>query len=430
MNIKQIEQPYRQYMYAYPHKKSYRSLHKIDIRDYLHHLNDNINHLYIHLPFCETKCGFCNLFSLPNRDTSYIDKYLITMENQLIQYGQLEDIRKAKFSSLVVGGGTPLFLDKKQIEKMFSLVENYLPIKVKSTYTVIETSPNQSELDKLELIYNRGIDRISIGVQSFKDEELKTLKRFHSVQEARNALTRIKKVGFKELNVDLIYGIPGQTTKTIKESIYETLNFNPQEIFIYPLYLREGTAMYKLARSYQDTRMEMYHFITQMLTSNGYEQTSMRRFVLSGMKQATDCGFDNTLALGCGGRSYLGNLHFCEPFATHTSQCKSIVDDYIQKDDFYYATHGCILNEDEQKRRYTIKHLLYYQGINQKEYSRLFNSNIKDDFPFIQDLIQSAYLIHQEDYLRLSSQGIALSDYIGPMFISDEVKEKMDFYQL
>lgn len=429
-HVSLVDNPYRQYMYAYPHKRAYRKFDKADIRQYLCHLAANTNHLYIHLPFCHTKCGFCNLFSVTGKHPSYIDEYLDAIERQLQQYSKPEEVQAASFSSLVIGGGTPLLLSEHQLERLFSLVEKYLPLKLSETYTVIETSPAYSDESKLRLIRSRGVNRISLGVQSFVLDELKTLGRSHSVKEAQEALGRIKKTGFDELNVDLIYGIPKQTVESVGYSVNKTLEYQPQEIFIYPLYLKEGTCMYRLTEGYKDVRLEMYKVVRNLLLASGYRQTSMRRFALNGLEQSASCGFDNVLALGCGGRSYLGNLHFCEPFAVNQQQCKRIVNSYVQQTDFYHAAHGYVLNDDEQRRRYAIKHLLFYTGINETEYRSIFKSDVSVDFPFIADLINLGYVLKQNGMLALTPEGLALSDYIGPMFISDEVQHKMNTFRL
>lgn len=425
-----IGNAYIQYMYAYPHKRAYRDLDKIDIRKYLYHLSDNTNHIYIHLPFCQAKCGFCNLFSVTGKDLSYIDEYINTIERQLQQYGEQQEVQNAVFSSVVIGGGTPLLLSEQQLEQMFFAVEKYLPVKMNEIYTVIETSPIYSDENKLELIHDRGVNRISIGVQSFVANELKMLGRSHTTEEAHEALERIKKEDFEELNIDLIYGIPKQTVKSVCYSIKETLSYRPEEIFIYPLYLKEGTRMHRSAEGYEDMRLEMYCTIRDLLLTNGYKQTSMRRFVRSGLVQSTGCGFDNVLSLGCGGRSYLGNLHFCEPFAVNQQQCKHIIDDYIRQTDFYQATHGYILNDNEQKRRYAIKHLLFHTGIDEVEYRSFFKSDVAEDFPFIEELITSGCVIKANGKTQLTPYGLSLSDYIGPMFISEEVQHKMNTFEL
>ncbi|MDR0659885.1 MAG: radical SAM protein [Prevotellaceae bacterium] len=212
-------------MYAYTHKRAYRDLGNIDIRQYLHHLADNTNHLYLHLPFCRSKCGFCNLFSLAGASSSDVDKYSDSVEQQLIHYGKPEQVQQARFSSLVAGGRTSLLLNEQQLERMFLSVEKYLPVEADNIYTVIETLPIFSDENKLGLIRNRGVNRISIGIQSFVAEEFKIFGRSHTVKQSNEALERIKKAHFGELNVDLIYGIPQQTIDSVCYSVNEALSY-------------------------------------------------------------------------------------------------------------------------------------------------------------------------------------------------------------
>ncbi len=422
--------PYEQYMYAYPHKTAYRPLNNIDIRPYLRHLGAQANHIYIHLPFCQSKCGFCNLFSVAGSKPAYIDDYLCTIERQLTQYATQSEVRNARFSSLIIGGGTPLVLSEGQLQRLFAMVEKHLPIRVKDVYTVIETSPTQSDNGKLQLIHNAGVNRISLGVQSFVADELTCLGRSHSVEQAREALKRIAATGFDEINIDLIYGIPNQTMDSLSYSVEQALTYTPHEIFIYPLYLKPGTSMFRKHTDYKDSRAEMYAAVRKQLLSAGYTQTSMRRFVRDGNEQATSCGFDNTLALGCGGRSYLSNLHFCEPFAVSPQHCKATIDSYIAQTDFLHATHGSLLSDDEQKRRYAIKHLFFHTGIDEQEYIQHFNSSAWNDFPFLKPLEDEGFIYRKNSCILLTESGLALSDGIGPMFISPDVRRLMAEYTL
>lgn len=425
----QISTPYKQYMYAYPHKTAYGKLNDIDIKPYFRFLNSSTNHLYVHLPFCQAKCGFCNLFSVAGGSSSYIDSYLDTIERQLAHLTRHEEVYKARYASLVLGGGTPLLLSINQLVRLLDMVEKYLPVSLTETYSVVETSPKQSETEKLKRIKERGVNRLSLGVQSFLEDELKTLGRSHSLGDILQALERIHKVGFDEVNLDLIYGIPGQTEESFNHSINRVLDFRPHEIFAYPLYVKEGTPLFSCINNGEDTRLALYRLVRDKLVAAGYRQTSMRRFTLDD-KPDSGCGFDNTIALGCGGRSYLGNLHFCEPFTVNQQQCKKSIDSYLQKTDFMRATNGFILNPDEQKRRYAIKHLLYHTGIGKVEYSRSFNSNVTNDFPIIAQLVERGYAYNENETVKLNDQGLALSDYIGTLFISPDVQQKMDSYIL
>ena len=129
---------YQQYMYSYPHKTAYRTLEGVDIRDYLPRLEQEENSLYFHIPFCQAKCGYCNLFSVTGKGADYVDAYLDAMERQMKQY----DLASYSFSDVTIGGGTPLYLEEKQLVRLFGMIEE---VQGRTEYPVIiETSPNQT----------------------------------------------------------------------------------------------------------------------------------------------------------------------------------------------------------------------------------------------------------------------------------------------
>jgi oxygen-independent coproporphyrinogen-3 oxidase len=292
-----------------------------------------------------------------------------------------------------------------------------------STDINIETSPNETTGEKLAVLKEFATNRISIGIQSLVNTELKTLQRAHSAESARRALDCLKTYDFPCLNLDLIYGIPGQTIATLGESLKEALGFEPDELFIYPLYIREGTGLDGKVIN-QDT-LAMYRFARDHLTAAGYFQISMRRFTKKVPERSGSCGFENMLAIGCGGRSYLGDLHFCSPYAVGREHCLSIIDRFIKATDKTAITHGFILDEEEAKRRFVIKNLLFYRGLSLIDYRERFRSELLADFPLIDRLLTLLYAVNTDGFIRLTPLGLSLSDHIGPMFISPAVEAKM-----
>lgn len=423
----QIENPYIQYMYSYPHKTAYRPLKNVDLRQFLDSLTGAENSLYFHVPFCQYKCGYCNLFSLAGQSEEIMNHYVDAMERQAEQIQQVLP-ENTKFSDLTLGGGTPLILPEHLLERIFWIAHEKLGFDTKGHSVIVETSPNQTTEEKLKLLKEHGITRISIGVQSFQEDELRALTRFHTVETAKKALNLIKQKNFDCLNIDLIYGIPGQTWESLKYSLEQALAFAPEELFIYPLYVKPGTGLYqKTNRS--DKTYELYLRIKETLEKNGYHPYSMRRFVKTTKKlplQTTSlCGFGNTLSIGCGARSYLGNLHFCTPYAVTQKHCMTLLHKYIRETDYLQVSYGFLLNEDEQKRRYVIKHILFGMGISKSDYRQHFEKEAIDDFPKIADWIQQGYVSESEAFLTLTEEGMALSDYLGPQFISPEVYARM-----
>jgi len=421
----QIENPYQQYMYSYPHKTAYASLKNIQWEDYIPYLCGAENSLYFHIPFCQYKCGYCNLFSIAGQTEQVLQDYVDAMERHAKQFSEkMSD--KVSFRDLTLGGGTPLILPISLLRKVFFLAKNYFSLEENSS-VVIETSPNQTTSEKVDLLKDEGVTRISIGVQSFQEKELIALQRFHNVESAKKALYTIKEKAFDCFNIDLIYGIPGQTTDSLLDSLKQAIAFEPDELFVYPLYVKPETALYQKNVMPSSDAYTMYCQARDFLKTEGYQPHSMRRFVkASGFSlPESSCGFGNTISIGCGGRSYIGNLHFCTPYAVKQEDCRFILDTYLHTKDYLQISHGFLLSQDEQKRRYAIRHILFGKGINCKDYRNHFSKEVREDFPVIEEWEQNGYVTITNDFITLTDQGFSLSDYLGPQLISFDVRRKM-----
>ncbi|POP43887.1 coproporphyrinogen III oxidase [Superficieibacter electus] len=399
---------YRQYMYSYPHKKAYRALTGINFHEVKSRLYEQETHLYVHMPFCQSRCGFCNLFTCTGAESGFIDRYIAAIVTQCQQM----DLAPVDWASFTVGGGTPLLLNVGQLHTLFTSVFATLNID-RDIYKTIETSPSDTTPEKIALLNDFAVNRVSIGVQSFNDDELKTLHRRHSAASARQALEWLKDGDFPSLNIDIIYGIPGQTHESLTASLNQALCYQPEEIFLYPLY--------NMPR--QQNMHSSYVVARDRLRNAGYTQTSMRRFVLAPAPSAAakSCGFENSLALGAGGRSYLSNLHYCTPWSANQQASQKIIQDFIDCEDKTTIKHGYVLSDDEMKRRFIIKNLFFWQGLSLTDYRQHFGSEALKDFPDLQTFIQQQCCYQYHDRLRLTESGMALSDRLGPMFISSEV---------
>ena len=416
---------YQQYMYSYPHKKAYYAIEANRIEDSIKNLTDEELTLYLHVPFCSSKCGYCNLFSIPTQHTEMLASYVEAVKRQIKQVGSLLPQVGVGFRQLVIGGGTPLMLNIRQMEMIFEYLEAYLPFQLSKVQFAIETSPKETTLEKLTFLKEKGINRMSIGVQSFFDEELQSIYRKHDVASCKQALEQIKKVGVDSLNIDLIYGIKGQTLESLKASIIQAVAYEPEEIFLYPLYIREDTQLFQKMEVDEALQYKMYQQAAYLLNQKGYSQTSMRRFVKQLPKETLSCGFEQMLALGCGGRSYIGNLHFCEPYVTQVKESKKVLENFIEKVDFTQGLKGYELNKEEMERRVIIKNLGYYQGIDLEAYTALFYKDIFETYPFLKDLLEKGLCEIREGRLKLSDEGRGKADGILGLWISPEVKERM-----
>lgn len=426
--------PYVQYMYSYPHKTAYRPLEGISLRDYTGILAGKGHGLYLHVPFCQTKCGYCNLFSITGQGEEAFDQYLDGVKRQCRQYSQILNPCQTRFSEFIIGGGTPLLLSETQLSRVFELVQAYFVME-NDKEIGIETAPNQTEIGKLRILKEAGVTRISIGVQSFSDKELKALGRSHQAKRAREALELLKRMDFPCINMDFIYGIPGQSVDSLLKSLQEALFYEPDEIFLYPLYIKHGAGLiYRKVSPDWRHGYEQYQKAAEFLQASGFRQDSMRRFVKGREKREfSECGFKTSLALGCGGRSYLGNLHFCTPYAITQDTCLKQLKEFEHTEDFSVISHGILLSNEEMRRRYVIRHLLIRPGIPLNQYQTCFGSRAMEDFPVLKKWVDQGFLrIEQshektgsEDFLTLTELGMGFSDYLGPEMISDNVRERM-----
>lgn len=428
-----IENPYEQYMYSYPHKTAYRHLDGISLEAYASCLAGPGHGLYLHLPFCRTKCGYCNLFSVTGMDPAQIDRYLDAVRRQSLQYQEVLKPYQAGFSEVVIGGGTPLLLTGGQLVRVFRLLETYTA-GADGRELIIETAPNETSREKLQILKEAGATRVSMGIQSFSDEELGTLRRRHSAEKAREAMALLKESDFPCVNVDFIYGIPGQTAGSLLESLQTAVSYAPDEIFLYPLYVRRGVGLQKAVREGMVLRpreaLQQYREASAYLCSEGYRQDSMRRFVRSTRTRAySECGFGTSLALGCGGRSYLGNLHFCSPYAVTREGCLAQLHAFEQTEDFTKITHGILLTDEEVKRRYVIRHLLIRPGLLLSRYEEHFGTGAVEDFPVLGGWLEQGYICREGAFLTLTKAGLELSDWLGPQLISRTVRERMEEWE-
>ncbi|MDO5096442.1 MAG: STM4012 family radical SAM protein [Peptostreptococcaceae bacterium] len=415
---------YNQYMYSYPHKRTYSLIERLDLSDFKNAFVNRTMGLYFHIPFCRSKCGFCNLFSVTNVRREDYSRYIDAIERHSKQMRAEINLEQTEFTSLVLGGGTPLILSPRELERLFVLAQDDYRFDFEKRFSVIESSPREVNLDKLKLLKKWHIKRISMGVQSFVEEELRLLERFEEKNQTLEALEQIKKFDFEILNVDLIYGIPNQSAQSFLYSLRELMRFQPEEVFLYPLYKQENARLYHKFEMDHKQQYALYQIGRDFLKSEGYHQLSMRSFAKKPAQNA-DCGFENTLSLGCGGRSYFDNLHFCEPYVSEKSACESEYQHYLKREDFLANLSFYDLNLDERKRKYAIKNLLYRTGLSLADYKKHFGGELLQDFGFLGELLETKDLICREGRIFLSEQGLGKSDAIGPLFMSEKVKEKM-----
>ena len=416
------------YAYSYPHKSSYRPLDPpVPITEAWRREDASRLSLYVHVPFCEMRCGFCNLFTQSRPEGGIVEAYLATLARQMRVVR--EAVPQATFRQLALGGGTPTYLSAAQLESVFARLESTFEVKVRDLDASVEVSPTTVSPDRLGVLADFGVKRISIGVQSFLGSETKQIGRPQRHASVATALDRIRASGFPVLNIDLIYGDPEQTRESWLASIREALRYRPEELYLYPLYVRPGTGLARVGWQAARHRDDLYVAGRDLLIDHGYEQASLRcfRWPREQAPSAYGCQRDGMIGLGCGARSYTQGLHYSSRFSVNQAGVRAILEDWVRQPDrdLAMATHGIRLDADEQLRRFLILSLLQAEGMTLAEFAARFPGSDPEDMPEVRGLIERGWLLREADRLVLSPEGLQHSDTVGPLLYSPPVRERL-----
>ncbi len=438
-------QPYQAYSYAYPHKSSYRALKpSLDLEALWSDEDKRALFLYLHIPFCSYRCGFCNLFALARPAAETVERYLHQIEQQLRVTAAA--LGPHQFARLAIGGGTPSYLQEEQLARLFAAVDRYASIELGRVGGGIEVSPETLSVEKLRICRDAGLERVSMGVQSFNDTEVRALIRPQQRSVVERSIGLIREQGFPILNLDLIYGIEGQSRHSFLASIESALSFAPEELYLYPLYVRPQTGLqrsrsgrrvrlFEILPEPVEDRLSLYQAGRELLISRGYEQVSMRMFTAPGRSgPATPdyrCQDDGMVGVGCGARSYTRRLHYSSEYGVSRSSVADILGDYLRRpsESFASVDHGFVLDLDERRRRYLIQSLLIRPGLSHAEYRARFHDSCYAHYPQLLELLDFELATDSDGVISLSPQGLARADTIGPWLASSKVNELMQDYE-
>lgn len=423
--------PFQGYAYAYPHKTAYRPLRPArPLREVWAGEDRRQLFLYLHVPFCEMRCGFCNLFTTANPEEGLVARWL---EALLRQARVTRDAlgADAAFARGAIGGGTPTFLEEREMERLLAGLRALWSGALADTAFSVEMSPATISAEKLALLRAFGMRRASLGVQSFVEAEVRAAGRAQRNAEVHGALELMARSGVEVRNLDLIYGIPGQTRESWRISLEQAVAHAPEEIYLYPLYVRPLTGLDRLQREPADNRTELYREGRDWLLAHDYRQISMRLFRVARHAGVVDppyvCQDDGMLGLGPGARSYTRALHYSGDYAVGRGATRQIVETFAAEDAAQLATvrYGVLLDDAEQRRRYLIKSLLRVEGLDAVAYRERFGSDFLFDWPQLEELAKNELGTVDAAGARLTSAGLEWSDAIGPWLYSEPMRREM-----
>ena len=273
--------------------------------------------VYIHIPYCKSKCSYCDFYSTPQVTTisQYVDALLVEAKLRASLIGD------APIKTLYIGGGTPSVMPTSLLQKLVHGLSDILDLSQVEEFT-IEVNPDDVTVEYVIALRQLGINRVSMGVQSFIDSELRAINRRHSSQQAINAATSIKAGGINNVSIDLIYGLPGQTLTSWQLSINQALALEVQHISAYNLSYEPGTRLWvmrekgRVQEVSDDECIAMYDYLVNILKSAGYEHYEISNFALPGYRSRHNSSYWNFtpyLGLGAAAHSFDGTARSYNP---------------------------------------------------------------------------------------------------------------------
>lgn len=368
--------------------------------------------LYIHIPFCKQKCFYCDFPSYASIDylrEDYVKALCKEIEEKAIDY---------KIKSIFIGGGTPSYLETKEIAKLLKTISK-LDLEEGLEFTM-ECNPGALEEEKLKTMIEGGVNRISMGLQAVQNSLLKDIGRIHTFKEFMENFNLARKVGFKNINVDLMFGLPNQGFDEWKESLETIASLNPEHISAYSLIVEEGTAFYKLWERNklilpsEDDERRMYSETKEILKAKGYHQYEISNY----SKEGYECYHNkvywkslNYLGVGSASTSFIDGKRI-----KNNENVKAYIDGIM--DD-----KSIVLEENENSKEDNIEEFIFMglrmiEGISKEEFKRRFKLDIYEIYnKEIKKNIENGLLLEVGDSLKLTERGIEFSNLVMSDFI-------------
>lgn len=266
---------------------------------------------YIHIPFCHQICHYCD-FNKVFLKGQPVDDYLDYLELEI--KNTIEKYPTNKLKTIFIGGGTPTSLNEAQLERLLMMVQTYLPFSIEDVEFTIEANPGDLTSDKLKVLKNGGINRLSVGVQSFNDDLLKNIGRTHKAEDVIKGIELTKKLGFQNVSIDLIYSLPNQTLNDFQDTLEKAFALELQHFSAYSLIIEPKTVFYNLMRKgslplpTQETEAKMYELLMDKMESKGFHQYEISNFSKIGYESKHNLTYWNNedyYGFGAGAHGYV-----------------------------------------------------------------------------------------------------------------------------
>ena len=365
--------------------------------------------IYIHIPFCKRRCIYCDFFSTTQSEkkAEYVHALVRELEMRKDYVGNEE------METIYLGGGTPSQLSQEELEEIFTYIYKVYKVTLDAEIT-LEANPDDLTPEYVSMLRKLPINRISMGIQTFQEETLKLLHRRHTAQQAIEAFKRCREAGFKNISIDLMYGLPGETLETWKQDLQQAIDLHPEHISAYHLIYEEDTALWKLREEHQveeadeDLSLTLFKTLIERLTKAGYQHYEISNFCLPGLHSRHNSSYwTGKKYLGCGpsahsfnGVSRQWNVASLSAYIDGIRQRKP--DFEVEELDLYTRYNDFVLTSIRTCWGMSLSHLRSMYG------EELYRYCLRMAKPHL----EQGVLEISEDILKLTRKGIFISDGI------------------
>ncbi|EPB8144161.1 radical SAM family heme chaperone HemW [Clostridium perfringens] len=371
--------------------------------------------LYIHIPFCAQKCLYCDFPSFARKD--HLRKaYIEALNKEIISLREKHN--NLEINTIFIGGGTPSVLEADELECLLKEVAKLNM--AKDVEYSMECNPGNLTEEKLEVMKKYGVNRISMGLQAKQDNLLKGLGRIHNYKTFKENFLLAKKVGFNNINVDLMFGLPNQRLNEWEETLREIISLEPAHISAYSLIIEEGTAFYnlyendKLKLPTEEEERKMYHLAKKILEENGFNQYEISNYAKDGKECRHNLSYwnmDNWIGVGSAAASYINgkrikNISSVEEYINSINEKGEAVEEIINN------------SKNDNMEEFMFMGLRKINGIDENEFKNRFSMNINDVYgEILNKYIGEGLLIRESGRIFLSEKGIEISNVIMADFL-------------
>lgn len=379
--------------------------------------------IYVHIPFCKQKCNYCDFISYCDKN-ELVEQYIKALKQEI--KNNSSKIKDSEISTIYIGGGTPSYINSQYIKEILETIKQNYNIS-KNVEITIEVNPGTVTKEKLTNYYENGINRISIGLQSCNNNLLKMIGRIHTYEEFLDTYNLAREVGFKNINVDLMIGLPNQTLEDVKTSLEKIISLNPEHISVYSLIVEEGTLIEKkiekgeLKLPNEKIERKEYWLVKDTLENFSYKHYEISNFAKKEYesKHNLNCWEQKEyFGFGASAHSYINGTRYSntESIEEYINQEMRYVQCEIGTDGLHIVHE--IQNEEEQKKEYMLLGLRKIDGIKISKFKNKFGSNPIMEFRNELNKLSQEKLIEIDlDNIKLTKKGIDLANIVWEEFV-------------